>query len=79
MSAAAADVPIEGKTVKLLTLLSAKRTYDLFSQDSAAQPGLDPERCVPCSTVLQRPCLLGMIAQPAVYLMQSTDQASLQD
>jgi hypothetical protein len=46
MSAAAADVPIEGKTVKMLTLLSAKRTYDLFAQDSAAQPGLDPERCV---------------------------------
>uniref|UniRef100_A0A383VK86 Uncharacterized protein n=1 Tax=Tetradesmus obliquus TaxID=3088 RepID=A0A383VK86_TETOB len=43
MSAAAADVPIEGKTVKMLTLLSAKRTYDLFAQDSAAQPGLDPE------------------------------------
>jgi hypothetical protein len=53
MSAAAADVPIEGKTVKMLTLLSAKRTYDLFAQDSAAQPGLDPERCVSVSRLLK--------------------------
>lgn len=39
---ASADVPIEGKTVKLLTILSQKRTYDLFS--SSALPPLDEER-----------------------------------
>jgi len=42
----AADIPIEGKTVKALTVLSVKRTYDLFagSTRSAAIP-LDEERC----------------------------------
>lgn len=39
---ASADVPIEGKTVKLLTILSQKRTYDLFS--TCGLPPLDEER-----------------------------------
>eukprot|EP00878_Enallax_costatus_P003364 GHUV01003573.1.p1 GENE.GHUV01003573.1~~GHUV01003573.1.p1 ORF type:complete len:499 (+),score=159.44 GHUV01003573.1:533-2029(+) len=38
---ASVDVPIEGKTVKLLTILSQKRTYDLFS--NSGLPPLDEE------------------------------------
>eukprot|EP00879_Flechtneria_rotunda_P003134 GHRR01003356.1.p1 GENE.GHRR01003356.1~~GHRR01003356.1.p1 ORF type:complete len:504 (+),score=202.78 GHRR01003356.1:1894-3405(+) len=38
----ATDLPIEGKTVKALTLLSSKRAYELFHK-AGLLPGLDPE------------------------------------
>jgi len=43
---ASADIPIEGKTVKALSILSLKRTYDLFSNNlqTVALPA-DEERC----------------------------------
>jgi hypothetical protein len=41
----AADIPIEGKTVKALTVLSVKRTYDLFAGNRSAAIPLDEERC----------------------------------
>lgn len=41
----AADIPIEGKTVKALTVLSVKRTYDLFAGSRSAAIPLDEERC----------------------------------
>ena len=37
------EVPVEGRTVKALTLLSLKRSYDLFVGDANKQPGLDEE------------------------------------
>jgi hypothetical protein len=40
----AADIPIEGKTVKALTVLSVKRTYDLFAGNRSAAIPLDEER-----------------------------------
>lgn len=43
----AADLPIEGKTVKALTLLSLKRTYDLFAGNHGQGIPLDEERCKP--------------------------------
>lgn len=43
---ASVDLPIEGRTVKLLTIQSAKRTYDLFAKDALTSQGLaslDPD------------------------------------
>lgn len=37
------ELPIEGKTVKALTLLSLKRTYDLFVGNHGQKPGLDED------------------------------------
>ena len=36
--AAVQELPIEGKTVKALTLLSLKRTFDLFAANMARRP-----------------------------------------
>jgi hypothetical protein len=44
MASASADIPIEGKTVKALTVLSVKRTFDLFSGNQSAAIPLDEER-----------------------------------
>ncbi len=37
------ELPIEGKTVKALTLLSLKRTYDLFVGNHSQKVGLDED------------------------------------
>jgi hypothetical protein len=42
-SAGAADLPIEGKTVKAVTLLSLKRTHDLFVGNHGQKIPLDEE------------------------------------
>jgi hypothetical protein len=42
----AADIPIEGKTVKALTTLSLKRTFDLFAGNHGQPLPADEERCV---------------------------------
>lgn len=42
----AGDLPIEGKTVKALTLLSLKRTYELFAGNHDLPVPVDEERCV---------------------------------
>lgn len=39
----AAELPIEGKTVKALTLLSLKRTYDLFVGNHGQKAAQDEE------------------------------------
>jgi hypothetical protein len=41
----AAEVAIEGKTPKLLSILSAKRTFELFGADAGGLPSLDADRC----------------------------------
>lgn len=48
----AADIPIEGKTVKALTVLSLKRTYDLFAGTPSTSIPLDEERRVHTHMVL---------------------------
>ena len=48
---AAQELPIEGKTVKALTLLGVKRTFDLFTGNHGQKVPLDEERFV-------HPCLL---------------------
>ena len=45
MASQAADLPIEGKTVKALTLLSVKRSYDLFTGNHGQRAVFDEERC----------------------------------
>jgi hypothetical protein len=45
MASSAADLPIEGKTVKALTLLSVKRSYDLFSGNHGQPGNFDENRC----------------------------------
>ena len=44
-SAPGQDLPIEGKTVKALTLLSMKRAHDLFSGNHGEQLPVHEERC----------------------------------
>ncbi len=41
----AQELPVEGKTVKALTLLSVKRTFDLFTGNHGQKVPLDEERC----------------------------------
>lgn len=38
------ELPVEGKTVKALTLLSVKRTFDLFTGNHGQKVPLDEER-----------------------------------
>lgn len=40
---AAADLPIEGKTVKAITLLSLKRTHDLFVSNHGQKVPVDED------------------------------------
>jgi pleiotropic regulator 1 len=44
MAAAAADLPIEGKSVKALTLMSLKRTFEMFAGNYGETIQLDEER-----------------------------------
>lgn len=44
-AAATQELPIEGKTVKALTLLSAKRTYELFAGNHGQKVPADEPRC----------------------------------
>ena len=39
-----ADLAVEGKTVKTLTLLALKRTFDLFAANHGESVPLDEER-----------------------------------
>ena len=39
------ELPIEGKTVKALTLLSLKRTFDLFAGNFGQKAAADEARC----------------------------------
>ncbi len=41
---AAQELPVEGKTVKALTLLGVKRTFDLFTGNHGQKVPLDEER-----------------------------------
>lgn len=41
----AQELPVEGKTVKALTLLSVKRTFDLFTGNHGQKVPLDEKRC----------------------------------
>ena len=43
--AAGQELPIEGKTVKALTLLSLKRTFDLFAGNFGQKAAADEARC----------------------------------
>ena len=47
--AAGQELPIEGKTVKALTLLSLKRTFDLFSGNYGQKAAADEARCAGCA------------------------------
>lgn len=38
------ELPIEGKTIKALTLLSVKRTFDLFAGNYGQKVPLDEDR-----------------------------------
>jgi pleiotropic regulator 1 len=44
VTAAGQELPIEGKTVKALTLLSVKRTLDLFAGNYGQKIPLDDDR-----------------------------------
>lgn len=39
------DIPVEQKTVKALTLVSLKRTFDLFAANHGQKVPIDEERC----------------------------------
>ena len=43
-STTVADLAVEGKTVKTITLLSVKRTFDLFAGNHGEAAPLDEER-----------------------------------
>lgn len=45
--AAVQELPIEGKTVKALTLLSLKRTFDLFAANHGQKAAADEARRAP--------------------------------
>jgi len=45
VAAATQELPIEGKTVKALTLLSAKRAYELFAGNHGQKVPADEPRC----------------------------------
>lgn len=42
-AAAAGELPIEGKTVRALTTLAVKRTYDLFAGNHGQKVPLDED------------------------------------
>jgi hypothetical protein len=46
MAAAAAELPIEGKSIKALTLLSLKRTLEMFAGNHGEALAMDEERRV---------------------------------
>jgi hypothetical protein len=50
-----ADIPIEGKTVKALTTLSLKRTFDLFAGNHGQPLPTDEERCASCAPAAEPP------------------------
>jgi pleiotropic regulator 1 len=47
MAAAAAELPVEGKSIKALTLLSLKRTLEMFAGNYGEALPMDEERRVP--------------------------------
>lgn len=49
------ELPIEGKTVKALTLLSLKRTFDLFAGNFGQKAAADEARCASVHRHLHAP------------------------
>ena len=49
------ELPIEGKTVKALTLLSLKRTFDLFAGNFGQKAAADEARCASVHGLLHAP------------------------
>ena len=60
--AAGQELPIEGKTVKALTLLSLKRTFDLFAGNYGQKAAADEARCAGCACA----CAPSSVSKPFV-------------